>query len=102
MATPTIDKNGFAYECPECCEEAMSWDAEKGKWVCSACGEEFEYQHIAFCEICGRPEQVVNSQVYQQSDPDDYNPFVCSFCREEQWDELQKTIMVPLATSAEC
>ena len=85
MTTTAIDKNDFVHQCPECDEEAFSWNQEKGVWSCSACGQDFYDQNIAFCEICGQPAQVIDAKIYQPSEPGDYNPFVCSCCKEEQW-----------------
>ena len=105
MLTFTIDMKEFKYQCPECFEdEAMSWDNEKYRWVCSACGKEFQEDKIAFCEICGLPEQVVDSRIYyyHSDDPTDYNMFVCSFCQEEQSRGLENAYLTPLVSSIEC
>ena len=41
------------YECPECGEEQLAHDSEKGKYHCFSCDEDFTDDDISFCERCG-------------------------------------------------
>ena len=76
-------------KCPDCGQESFAWNVEKGKWLCLSCGTEHYDQHIAFCECCGEPNIVVDARVYESTEPDDYNPFVCPDCQEFQWKQLE-------------
>lgn len=41
------------YECPECGEEQLAYNVEKGSFHCFACDESFTTDDISFCERCG-------------------------------------------------
>ncbi len=41
------------YECPECEEEQLVYDAENGRFHCFACDEDFTTEDLDFCERCG-------------------------------------------------
>ncbi len=41
------------YECPECGEEQLAYNVEKGIFHCFACDESFTTDDISFCERCG-------------------------------------------------
>ena len=41
------------YECPECGEEQLVHDAEKGTYHCFACDENYTDEDLTFCEKCG-------------------------------------------------
>ncbi|MBO4870249.1 MAG: hypothetical protein J5585_11115 [Clostridia bacterium] len=42
------------YECPECRDEQLVFDAERGKYHCFSCGHNFTDEDLSFCERCGR------------------------------------------------
>lgn len=41
------------YECPECGEEQLAYDAESGKFHCFACDVNYTTDDYDFCENCG-------------------------------------------------
>lgn len=41
------------YSCPECGEEQLVYDAEKGRFHCFACDVNYTDDDLAFCENCG-------------------------------------------------
>ncbi len=41
------------YECPECEEEQLVFDAEKEQYHCFACDRNFTTKELSFCERCG-------------------------------------------------
>ncbi|WP_369297403.1 hypothetical protein [uncultured Neglectibacter sp.] len=41
------------YECPECGETQLAYDAENEKFHCFSCDEDFTPDDISFCERCG-------------------------------------------------
>ena len=41
------------YECPECGEEQLVHNTEKGTYHCFACDENYTDEDLAFCERCG-------------------------------------------------
>lgn len=41
------------YECPECSECQLVYDAENGKYHCFSCDGDFTTEDISFCESCG-------------------------------------------------
>lgn len=41
------------YECPECEEEQLVFDAEKERYHCFSCDRNFTTEEISFCERCG-------------------------------------------------
>ena len=41
------------YECPDCGNEQLVYDAEKGRFHCFACDENYTDEDLTFCENCG-------------------------------------------------
>lgn len=41
------------YECPECGQEQLAFDADTRRYHCFLCGEDFNDEDISFCERCG-------------------------------------------------
>lgn len=41
------------YECPECGEEQLAYDADTHRYHCFACDENFTDEELTFCERCG-------------------------------------------------
>ena len=41
------------YECPECGEEQLAYDADSHRYHCFACDENFTDEDLTFCERCG-------------------------------------------------
>lgn len=42
------------YECPECGEEQLAYDADTHRYHCFGCDEDYTDEDLTFCEQCGR------------------------------------------------
>lgn len=63
------------YECPECGEEQLVYDAEAGRFHCFSCDQNFTTEELSFCSRCGR---------IMKSNKDS---FICDCCVEDVFKE---------------
>ena len=52
-AVAPVDGDNPIYECPDCGEEQLVYDADKGRFHCFACDVNYTSEDFGFCERCG-------------------------------------------------